>query len=265
MMKNVLRESSWIPICGRSNTPFHSFVQNKFIGVTPNTKPLLQLVELTEYFGEVVEQRRNGIRISEKEREKDNEIVTAISCNRPQNRNSPFFLPHVTSLRGAFLVIVSTKQDKHTAHHWPADVQTEYPSKKDSTTPHNLFQMASINSHDHYQETTADSQVNYDSNNTFGSGLSMPLHDNLTGSWIFISNSLDLPSQFCFKSQRAFRLKLCLWFCHFWGQENCARCRSWILFIWGYPRMMHCGNPFVLLGELTKVQNQFSAVLTIRL
>jgi len=60
-------------------------------------------------------------------------------------------------------------------------VQTEYPSKKDSTTPLNLFQMASTESLD-CNETTADSQVNYDSNNTFGSGLSMPLHDNLTGS-----------------------------------------------------------------------------------
>lgn len=65
-----------------------------------------------------------------------------------------------------------SKQDEHTAHRWPADVQTEYPSKEDSTTPLNLFQMAST-----------DSQDCQESNNTLAgeTGLSIPLHDNLTG------------------------------------------------------------------------------------
>jgi len=62
-------------------------------------------------------------------------------------------------------------------------VQTEHPSKEDSTTPHNLFQMASTEPR--CQEATADPQVNCDSNTTlcFETGESIPLHDNLTGLW----------------------------------------------------------------------------------
>jgi len=116
MMKNVLRESSWIPICGRSNTPFHSFVQNKFIGVTPNTKPLLQLVELTEYFGEVVEQRRNGIRISEKEREKTTRLLPQYLAIAPKIGILPFFCLTWPAYGELFLLLFQSKTNTpHTA------------------------------------------------------------------------------------------------------------------------------------------------------